>query len=103
MRAAGEKPQENGEGGFDVSRRFFLLLIIGFLIVFAGIIIVMVAAILFGSGSVNFGAIIFIGPFPIIIGAGPEATWMVLFGIILAVLSIIMFVIMNKRLSRVGD
>ncbi len=103
MMVGDEKPQENGEGGLDVPKRFFLLLITGFLIVFVGIIILMIAAILFGSDSINFGAIIFIGPFPIIIGAGPEATWMVLFGIILAMLSIIMFVIMSRKLSRAGD
>jgi len=97
------KPEENGEGDFEVSKRFFLLLMTGFLIVFVGIIIVIVTAILYGSGSANFGAVIFVGPFPIIIGAGPEAKWMVLFGIILAVLSIIVFVLMSRRLSRARD
>jgi len=84
------------------SSNFLLLLfIIGFLIIFAGIIILIVAAMLSG-GSMNFGAVIFIGPFPIVIGAGPEATWMVLFAIILAVLSIIMLLV-SRRGGKKAD
>jgi len=78
-------------------QKFLILFVIGFFIIFLGIIILMVATVLHGNGSLNFGAIIFIGPVPIVVGAGPEATWMVLFVIILAVLSIIMFLIMRKK------
>ena len=80
----------------SIFRRFLVLFIIGFVIVFAGIIILMVATVLSGD-SVNFGALIFIGPFPIVVGAGPEATWMVLFAIILAVLDVIMFLMLRKK------
>jgi len=78
-------------------QKFLILFVIGFFIIFLGIIILMVATVLHGNGSLNFSAIIFIGPVPIVVGAGPEATWMVLFVIILAVLSIIMFLIMRKK------
>jgi uncharacterized membrane protein len=79
--------------------KFLVLFIIGFFIVFIGVIILMVAAVL-SNGSANFGAFIFIGPFPIVVGAGPEASWMVLFAIILAVLSIIMFLILRKEIEK---
>jgi len=82
-------------------QKFLILFVIGFVIIFLGIIILMVAAVLHGQGSVNFGAIIFIGPVPIVVGAGPEATWMVLFAIILAVLSIIMFLITRREIDKV--
>jgi uncharacterized membrane protein len=85
-----------------VSRRFFLFLILGFVLVFAGIIIVLVAAVFSGSGSASFGGVIFIGPFPIVIGAGPEASLMVLFGIILAVLSVIVFLVLRRRIRGSG-
>lgn len=80
----------------SIFRRFLLLFITGFFIVFAGIIILMVAAVLSGD-SVSFGVLIFIGPFPIVVGAGPEATWMVLFAIILAVLGVIVFLMLRKK------
>ena len=85
-----------------MSHRFFLFLILGFILVFAGVIIVLVAAALSGGGSASFGGVIFIGPFPIVIGAGPEASLMVLFGIILAVLSVIVFLVMRGRIGRSG-
>lgn len=80
-------------------RNFLVLFVIGFFIIFAGIIILIVAAVLSG-GSVDFGAVIFVGPFPIVVGAGPEATWMVLFAIILAVLSVIMFLILQREVKK---
>jgi uncharacterized membrane protein len=80
----------------------FLFLILGFVLVFVGITIVLVAVMLYGGGSASFGAIIFIGPFPIVIGAGPEATLLVLFSIILAVLSVIVFLVMRRRIRRSG-
>jgi len=79
--------------------QFLILFIIGFFIIVTGIIIIIIAAV-FSGGSVDFGALIFIGPFPIVVGAGPEATWMVLFAIILAVLSIITFLILRREMGK---
>lgn len=90
--------RSNGEPrGF---RGFLALFFIGFLTIFLGIIILIVAALSYGGGSVNFGALIFIGPFPIVIGAGPEASFMVLVAIILAVLGVIMFFIMRRGVKK---
>jgi len=83
----------------SIFQKFFLLFLIGFFTIFVGIIILMVAAVL-SDGSANFGAFIFIGPFPIVVGAGPEVPLMVLFVIILAVLSIIMFLVLRRERKR---
>jgi len=80
-------------------QKFFMLFLIGFSMIVAGIIL-MVIAVLFGDSSVSFAAFIFIGPFPIVVGAGPEALWMVLFTIILAVLSIVMFLILRREIEK---
>jgi uncharacterized membrane protein len=82
----------------SVFQKFFLLFIIGFFLIFVGIILLIVAAVL-SDDSANFGAFIFIGPFPVVMGAGPEAPWMILFVIILAVLSIIMFLVLTKQMK----
>jgi len=81
-------------------QKFLILLIIGFFIIFLGIIVLLVAAMLYSEGSTNFGGVIFIWFIPIVFGAGPEATWMVIFAIILAVLSIIMFLILRKEIAK---
>lgn len=90
--------EENEDEGIEVSSRLFNLILLGIVLIFVGIIVVVVAYVVLGSGSV--GAIIFIGPFPIVFGSGPNATWLILVGIILAVVSVIIFVVMNRRLGR---
>jgi uncharacterized membrane protein len=81
-------------------QKFLILLIIGLFMVFLGIIILTVATMLCSEGSANFGGVIFIWFIPIVFGAGPEATWMVLFAIILAVLSIVMFLIVRREIAK---
>lgn len=83
----------------SVFQKFFLLFIIGFFLIFVGIIILMVATVL-SDGSANFGAFVLIGPFSIIVGAGSEAPWMILFAIILGVLSIIMFLVLRRERKK---
>jgi len=100
IRIADEKSHETTEEGTTVSNRLFLFLILGFTLVFIGIAVILIAAVLYGGGSANVGAVIFIGPFPIVIGAGPDVTWIVLFSIILAVLSIVVFLVINRRMRR---
>jgi uncharacterized membrane protein len=90
------------EEGITVSNKFFLFLILGLILVFAGIIVILVATVFYGGGASSFGGVIFIGPFPIVIGAGPEAVLMVLFGVILAVLSVIMLLVMSRRRGGTG-
>jgi uncharacterized membrane protein len=87
---------EKKTGGLQ---RFFTLFVIGFSLFFIGAMILMIAA-LFSDGSASFGAIIFIGPFPIVVGVGPEATWMILFAVVLAVLTVLMFFIMRRESEK---
>ena len=89
-----------GEDGVDLSGRFFLLLFLGFVLVVVGVFVVLVAAVVSGGGSVSGGVVIFIGPFPIVIGAGPDAEWMILIGVVLAVLSVVFFFVMNRKTGR---
>jgi uncharacterized membrane protein len=97
-----EEAGETVEESVSMSDRFFLLLIVGVVLVFVGVAVVLVAAVFFGGGSASAGVVIFIGPFPIVIGAGPDATWIVLFSIILAVLSLVVFLVINRRMRRFG-
>ena len=90
---------QNEDEGIEVSSRLFGFLILGVALIFIGIAVLVVASsVLGGSGSV--GVVIFIGPFPIVFGKGPDAIWLILIGIIIAVLSIVLFLIMNRRLGR---
>lgn len=79
--------------------KIFLLFIIGFLIVFVGIAILLFALV-FSGGSVDVGGVIFIWFIPIVFGVGPHAFLMILFATILAVLSIIMFLILRRGAEK---
>ena len=94
-----EQDEESGEE-VETSSKFFLLLIAGIIIVFVGIAFILITTVFSSGGSTSAGVIIFIGPFPIVIGAGPDVTWIVLFSIILVVLSVVVFLVMNKRVRR---
>lgn len=89
--------QENDEavGASPVSALFVL----GFSIVLLGIIILAVATFVSG-GSASYGGVIFIGPIPIVFGAGPQASWLISWAIVLAALSIIVFLLMWRRTSK---
>ena len=103
MRNRYEENMETSEGGIPVSRRIFLFLLAGFVLVVIGVVVIFVATVLSGSGSISGGAVIFIGPFPIVIGVGPDAAWLVLFSIILAVLSIVVFFVTRRKTRLFGD
>lgn len=95
-----EKTSGQQEDGIEVSSRFFMLLMLGFAIVIIGVILIMVASLL-GGGSASVGGVIFIGPFPIVFGAGPGAEWLIAISIILSVVMIAIFMLMRRRNYRI--
>jgi len=100
MRNTYEENRETVEEGITVSSKFFLFLILGFVLVVVGTAGILIATLLYGGGSASAGAVIFIGPFPIVIGAGPDVTWIILFSVVLSVLSVVVFLVMNRRMRR---
>jgi uncharacterized membrane protein len=86
----------NHDEGVDISNKLFLLLLAGFAVLIIGIIIVIISS-AFGSASTSVGGVIFIGPFPIVFGAGPDAVWLIAISIIIAVSMFVLFLVMRKR------
>ena len=87
---------ESVDEALPVSSRLFWLLISGFALVVVGIVVLVVVSLAFG-GSTSTGVVIFIGPFPIVFGSGPNAASLILIGVILTILSVAIFLVMNKR------
>ena len=83
--------------GYVQSGVLFKLFLSGFFLVLVGMIFVMVAAILFG-GTTSFGGIIFVGPIPIIFGAGPDYFLAVILALFLTVLGVVVFVLLRKKI-----
>jgi len=83
-----------------MSAIFIKLFLLGFVLVVAGIIILIVAAVLQGSVEVSGAAIIFIGPIPIIIGAGPHTSLILLLAAILTIVGFVMFFWLRKTVPK---
>ena len=93
---------EDRQDGTAVSGRGFGLLLLGITLVFLGILVIVVTALaLGGSGSV--GGVILIGPIPIVFGAGSEAGWLIAVGVALTIISIVLFLVLNRRARRLSQ
>jgi uncharacterized membrane protein len=97
MSEKSDEKVENGEEGIEVSNHFFIFLLLGFAVVIVGIVLVLLSSFLEG-GSGSFGGVIFIGPIPIVFGAGPDATWLIAIGVAIAIVMIVVFVLMKRRI-----
>jgi uncharacterized membrane protein len=77
-----------------------LLFLVGFFLMLAGIVVLMVAAMFQGNLSLSGAGVIFIGPIPIILGAGPHALWAIVLALVLTVIGFIMFFLLRKQVFR---
>jgi len=75
----------------------FKLFLLGFLLVFVGMIILVVAAV--SQGNVDFSGVVlvFVGPIPVILGAGPHAPFMIILAVVLTIIGFIVFFWMRKQ------
>ena len=94
-----ENTNQPEEEGITVSSRLARIMIAGFALIFIGVIILVLALVQNGSGSV--GGVVFIGPIPIVFGAGPDANWLIIIGIIIAVVMIAGLFVFSKRSKRI--
>jgi uncharacterized membrane protein len=69
-------------------------------LIFIGIAVIIVATVLLG-GSGIVGGVILIGPIPIVFGAGPEAGWLITVGAVITIISLVLFIALNRRVRRI--
>jgi len=86
---------EKDEAGFAFSGKLWTLILIGVALVFVGVGVIIFASVLLGGG--NVGGVIFLGPIPIVFGNTPDMPWLILIGIAITVISVIAFIIINRR------
>ncbi len=92
--------EEDEEEGLAVSGRLLGLIFLGIALVFVGVAVIVIASVVLG-GSGSVGGVILIGPIPIVFGAGPAAAWLIALSVALSVISIVVFVVLNRRTRRV--
>jgi uncharacterized membrane protein len=76
------------------------LLLFGFVLTFVGIIVVIASIFMSGEANVSGGAIIFVGPIPIIVGAGTDALLALVLAAVLTIIGFVMFLWMRKQFPR---
>jgi uncharacterized membrane protein len=92
--------EEGEDEGIGLSGRLLGFLLLGIALVFIGIAVIVVVSVVLG-GSGNVGGIILVGPIPIVFGAGPDAGWLIVISVILTAVSVISFLILNRRQKKV--
>jgi uncharacterized membrane protein len=88
--------------GFGISRRLLGFLLFGIALVFVGLAVLIIASVVLG-GSGSVGGVILVGPIPIVFGAGPEASWLIAISVIMTIISILLFLVMNRRNRKFSD
>jgi len=78
------------EGGNPVQNWGVTLFVLGFLVLFGGMILIMLGG-AHSNLEGSFGAIIFIGPFPLVFGQGSESPTLLVIGLMIAVVMTLMF------------
>lgn len=73
------------------------LFIAGFTAIFIGMVLMLTASLLKGMEAISGGLIIFIGPIPIALGAGPYSQILILIGVLIAALMIIITLTTFRR------
>lgn len=92
--------EANDGSGWRV-RWLFMMFIIGFFMVFVGMALLAFTA-FSNNGLAGVGGIIFIGPIPIVFGAGPEPHWLIMIAIILGIVCMAMMLLMKNSLWEKG-
>lgn len=86
---------DNNSADSGISR---ILLITGIIVIFSGLLIMTAASVSTNrQNSISGGAIIFIGPFPIIIGLDLAFPWLILAGILLGIISLVTFIMLKRK------
>lgn len=78
-------------------RWLFILFVAGLAVLFIGVLAVFAATAFSGSGSAGAAVVIFIGPFPIVLGAGPNAEMLILISVVIALVSVVLFIVLRRR------
>jgi uncharacterized membrane protein len=88
----GQPPPMNHIVGYTYQQTWLSrVMVTGFFIVFVGIVLMVAAALLSWNGGVSGGAVVFIGPIPIILGSGVFSTPLVILAIVLTVIGLIFY------------
>ena len=68
-----------------------------FALVFIGMVVMAIASFTQGHGIASGGAVILIGPIPIILGNGPESGWLILLAAIITAVALMVSLLARRK------
>ena len=69
-----------------------------FALIFGGMILMMIASSTQGHGIASGGAVILIGPIPIILGSGPGSSWLIFLAVIITAIALVMSLLARRKM-----
>ena len=69
-----------------------------FALLFVGMVVMMIASFAQGRGTTSGGAVILIGPIPIILGNGPESNWLILLGATITAIILVVSLFARRKM-----
>ena len=84
---------DSEEKSYSDLQRLFALIVAGVFLIILGFFLVFMSY----SFEISGGGVIFIGPFPIIFGAGPNSQFLITASLIIAAIMIILIITMRRR------
>ena len=69
-----------------------------FALIFIGMILMIIASSTQGHGIASGGAVILIGPIPIILGNGPESGWLILLAAIITAVALAVSLLTRRKI-----
>ena len=76
---------------------FSWIFLASFALLFIGMVVMMIASFTQSHGTTSGGAVILIGPIPIILGNGPEASGLILLAAIITAIALVVSILARKK------
>jgi len=70
-----------------------------FALVLIGMVVMMIASFTQGHGTTSGGAVILIGPIPIVLGNGPESAWLIALAAIITTIALVASLLARRKMS----
>ncbi len=78
---------------------FSWIFLASFALVLIGMVVMMIASFTQGHGTTSGGAVILIGPIPIVLGNGPESAWLIVLAAIITVIALVASLLARRKMS----
>jgi uncharacterized membrane protein len=77
---------------------FSWIFLASFGLVLIGMVVMMIASFTQGRGTTSGGAVILIGPIPIVLGNGPESAWLIVLAAVITAIALVAFLLTRRKM-----